>query len=1048
MSSLSKKILLVIFVITAFYAHFRLQPFINPAASLQINVNRGQAKDIARDIIGIKDKSDVRFEVNEDARIYLERELGLQRANQIAQKYGLIYNWVVTYPDGTSVYIDPDGRLNGCEFSNARLPLVADGVNGYLEKKLQIKLSDYVIKATPIQKDDHRPVKYQWERETGNTGNATEVITAIIDDGQLRKFSRQLRVPEYFKDSQDNQEQMGNALTMLAQSLFAIPYLAAAWAIIMAWRRRQLRWRVAILPAFLVTIIAIINHLNMVLLLQYSRPDNIALILSLFSIAAQSFVSTMLLVSAGDWLYRQAFPDHPSIGAWFRLGGISTPGGRLRVVIGYALFAFHLGYVSIFYGIAHRFGGWSPALVPYNDLFNSQTPWIYALLVGVHAAVFEEFLFRVVAISWLRKVIKNDVVAVVIPALMWAFAHCNYAAQPFYIRGVELTVIGVIFGFIFLRFGPLPTLISHAVFNAFLTAETFLADKSMYSSFFIVLLFIAIPALLAFLPYKKEAKIRLNKQITSADIPIPEPEIENVQYKTPHTWLIFSAVVLILMAVFSWLKYPLIVKTLLPINEIITRNYPNRPEIIRIARDTVVKQGAIIDDWMQYVAISVENKPAGKDFHDYTREVSDNIRRRLDNPAEMWVVGWIKPVTGERWVVRILPDGKVWDVTQKTKDDADGAFTTSKEAEDIALNALVKLGLPTKQLVLQGIEQENLQNRNRYKITWSYYKYNLQPKFESIIKTEVDGGRINGINRGFIFKPGEENSKTLVPLILTVTLFVLILIITAMRMKNLTRMEMRVLISTGILLLICWVINVTLRMPQFISEMPQNISAITYKITTYIQYIAGGIIAIAMVLFALYAILAGRRTAFNTSNKISFITLRDAFLLLPVNLSAVAMMVAPIIYYIKWRIEYIDPALLLAVRNSMPADIRILPDTPQLNIINAFITSEPLLAMVISAIMIATITWVILELPAVFAKKINMRVWILFIAVIIIIAALLPKTALSVDYHALLLVSIIVTLISAGYLLITHLSRRNILVIPMTIFVAVIIHQSIALMQF
>jgi membrane protease YdiL (CAAX protease family) len=1044
MSSVSKKILLIIFVVTAFYAHLRMQPYINPAAALHISVNRDQAKEIAGDAVGIKGKADVQFDVDEDARIYLEREMGLQRANSVAQQYGFIYNWNVIYPDGTSIYIDPEGRLNGCDFSDNRSPSVANGVNKYLEEKLQIKLADYSIMATPVQMDSHRPVKYQWERDNGKTGNAREVITAVVCDGSLQKFRRSLHVPEYFKDIQGNQEQMGDALTMLAQSLFAIPYLAAAWAIVLAWRRRELRWRVAILPAVLVTVIAIVNQLNMVLLLNYARPNIIELVITIVTITAQSFISTMLLVAAGDWLYRQAFPDHPSMGAWFRLGGITAPGGKLRVGIGYALFAFHLGYVSIFYGIAHRFGGWSPALVPYNDLFNSQTPWIYALLVGVHAAVFEEFLFRVVAISWLRKVLKNDIIAVIIPALMWAFAHCNYAAQPFYIRGVELTVIGVIFGLIFLRFGPLPTLISHAAFNAFLTAESFLSDKSMLPSFFIVIFFIAIPALLTLLPHKKDAKIRLNRQIASADVPTPEPEEVNIPYQTSRKWLIVSAIMFMLIVILAVVNFPV---NKAELENYSSKNYPNRTEIIRIAEDTASKQGAVVDGWTQFVAVSSEKRTNEKDYHGYTKGVCDDIRLRLDNPPELWVVGWIKPATGERWTVRILPDGKVWDVRLKTKDDADGAFVTAKQAEDIALNALIKLGLPKKNLLMQSVEQENLPNRNSYKITWSYYKQIVQPHFESIIRTEVDGGRMNGINRELLVPDNGERPKPPIFMILAIVIFIVMLIITALRVKKLTRMEVRVMAYSGILLLVSWVINVAMRMPQLIKDTPPNISVIAYKFTTGSQFITGGIIAIALLLFALYAILAGRRSG-GASNQITLKSLRDAIFLLPISLPAIAMLVVPIICYIKWKVDYLDPGYKSALILWMPTDISALPANSSLEVINAFITTMPGLAMIISALMIAGISWVISELPVAFVKVTRFPIWAIIIVIGIAIALLLPVTH-SGNYHdALISVSLIVAIVTAGYLLLTRMSRQNILIIPMAVFVAVILHQAVVMMQF
>ena len=63
----------------------------------------------------------------------------------------------------------------------------------------------------------------------------------------------------------------------------------------------------------------------------------------------------------------------------------------------------------------------------------------------------KRFLFRLLAISLLIRYLKKPWLAVLIPAVVWAFLHANYPQEPIYIRGLELTVVGVIFGVVFLR---------------------------------------------------------------------------------------------------------------------------------------------------------------------------------------------------------------------------------------------------------------------------------------------------------------------------------------------------------------------------------------------------------------------------------------------------------------------------------------------------------------------------------------------------------------------------------------------------------------------
>ena len=50
--------------------------------------------------------------------------------------------------------------------------------------------------------------------------------------------------------------------------------------------------------------------------------------------------------------------------------------------------------------------------------------------------------------------------------MIWAFGHSNYPVFPVYIRGIELTIAGLIFGIAFLRLGLLTCIVAHFVIDA------------------------------------------------------------------------------------------------------------------------------------------------------------------------------------------------------------------------------------------------------------------------------------------------------------------------------------------------------------------------------------------------------------------------------------------------------------------------------------------------------------------------------------------------------------------------------------------------------
>ena len=130
--------------------------------------------------------------------------------------------------------------------------------------------------------------------------------------------------------------------------------------------------------------------------------------------------------------------------------------------------------------MAYKYGAWSPADVPYTDLLNTRFPWAFVLFGGFLPAVSEEFLFRMFAIPFLRKITRSVAVAVVLAGFIWGFGHAGYPQQPFYIRGVEVGIGGVALGIIMLRFGILPTLVWHYSVDAMYSAMLLVRSESLY----------------------------------------------------------------------------------------------------------------------------------------------------------------------------------------------------------------------------------------------------------------------------------------------------------------------------------------------------------------------------------------------------------------------------------------------------------------------------------------------------------------------------------------------------------------------------------------
>jgi hypothetical protein len=124
-------------------------------------------------------------------------------------------------------------------------------------------------------------------------------------------------------------------------------------------------------------------------------------------------------------------------------------------------------------------GGWVP-WTEYSNLFATPLPALAALDVGLSAAMLEELLFRLLGIGLLLWLLKKRWLALLIPALVWAFAHSTYVRDPIYMRGIEITFVGLFYGYLMLKYDLTTTITAHAFYNALLTILPMLRSGEPY----------------------------------------------------------------------------------------------------------------------------------------------------------------------------------------------------------------------------------------------------------------------------------------------------------------------------------------------------------------------------------------------------------------------------------------------------------------------------------------------------------------------------------------------------------------------------------------
>ncbi len=150
-------------------------------------------------------------------------------------------------------------------------------------------------------------------------------------------------------------------------------------------------------------------------------------------------------------------------------------------VVGISLGLMMMGYAVLFYLIISRLPNIKiPVDFSYPPLLGTKMPFLFPLTISSLAAVIEEFVFRLFALTFFKKVFKVTWVAVLLSAVFWAVGHADSLAAPLYSRSIELTFTGILLGYVYLKYGIEASILAHYVYNAMITGWPLLTSSNLY----------------------------------------------------------------------------------------------------------------------------------------------------------------------------------------------------------------------------------------------------------------------------------------------------------------------------------------------------------------------------------------------------------------------------------------------------------------------------------------------------------------------------------------------------------------------------------------
>lgn len=473
-----------------------------PQAAVKLQVTRRQADSIGRAFVLAQGaqpsafRQATIFDGNTEALVFLQRTIGLDSASAWARSRVPVWTWDIRWfkpqtKEEWRVALGVDGTVAAfshlVEEAAAGANLAQDSARALAETFLRARgwrLEDFKrVEASSEKKDKRTDHHFGWE-ENGSTiawrqgsqvaGTGSVRITVDVAGDRIGGYRHFLKVPEAFSRNLRETQSVGGLLAIAALLLTFVLVLAALGIAIARQRQGDIRWGPGFALAGLVALLTFGAGVTMWPTvkfaygteIQWAAYIGITVIGGLF-LAALYGLWTLFTVAAGESLGRAAFPASLS-GFWDAARGrLRTPAVAAASLRGYALGFLMLGYLTLFYLFARRFlGAWLPAEGPHSDIFNNYAPFVAPLTISLVAAISEETTYRLFGISLVKRYTRSTALALLIPAVIWAFAHSSYPVFPVYIRGIELTVAGLIFGVAFLRLGLLACIVAHFVIDA------------------------------------------------------------------------------------------------------------------------------------------------------------------------------------------------------------------------------------------------------------------------------------------------------------------------------------------------------------------------------------------------------------------------------------------------------------------------------------------------------------------------------------------------------------------------------------------------------
>lgn len=897
-----------------------------PQASIEFRVNRSESAAVAAQFLDARQlgragtKHAAIFDYDDEAKIFLEREIGLESAPDVYQDIRL-WRWSHRWfrpgeKEELRVEVTADGRIAGFEHlvpedaPGAALEAEAAraAAETFLVRDMQASLDDYeFVEGSATRQPQRVDHTFVWKKKGFDIAGSSYRLSVAVAGDAVAEYAEYLDIPQAWQDEYARLRSRNETAALVASFLLLLTSLALVGVLVLRIRDRDVRWPTALAfggIAFALQLLAALNQFD-VAKFDYETQNSYASFVTLFllqavfgALALSGFI--LLLTAAAEPLYRERYPDKISLTGFFTPRGFRTKAFFKQVLLGTTLMAFFAAYQAAFYLVAARFGAWAPLEVPYDNMLNTAIPWAIVLFIGFFPAVSEEFMSRMFSIPFLETLGARAglgrrgavVVAVLLASFVWGFAHSNYPNQPFWIRGAEVGIAGVVVSLVMLRWGILATLVWHYTVDALYTAFLLLRSGNTY---FVVsgavtagIMLVPLGAALFF--YFLRGGFEPETGLTNAEAPRavrlpaseaaaePQPAVAEATMRVPRRRLLVGAVV----------AAALLLLYLVPAHDPgeTLRVRSTRADALEAARSHLRRMGADPQSFRVAVAMTsrfdasagryvLERRPAAALDSIYSAHLRTPVWRvRFYNyedkeeyvfnlPVDTVLLRQ-EPVVIARAVpaedtVPAVPEPAipVWAFEHVLPDSAPGSTLDADSAQALASAFLHRHGVETQSLVLKESSSEKRPARLDHRFEWQVPDPSLGEAGVRYMVL-VQGDRIGGL-RPYMHLPEswvrEHDSRTALQQVLRVASLVVVggigvtLFLLFLQLVRQRRFPWRAALLWGLaggvagvaLMALRWETDVSMR---YETTMPQQLFQVASGVSVAVRFIVGLLIGL------------------------------------------------------------------------------------------------------------------------------------------------------------------------------------------------------------